>query len=242
MRVRRRRSRVGDVDWGGRCWRGGLVAVPGDRCVDGGRVSVASVAMLESILHWEMRSGRRCQYCWRCGRWVWRRTLGGIRVERARRWMKLILTAGAQLASIALVRRAASRGERTWAGKTMGRDGVVGGCGRQVLTAASFLRPGSSAWQAHRTSRSSNIDITTDVDDLHSTTPPPCPPSAGQLAPASSRPHCDPLRHAPLPPHTAHTRPTRTFPTSTRRPPKMRPPSPSRATLPRSGRRAPPRA
>jgi len=156
--------------------------------------------------------------------------------------MKLILTAGAQLASIALFRRAASRGERTWAGKTMGRDGVVGGCGRQVLTAASFLRPGSSAWQAHHTSRSSNIDITNDVDDPYSTPPPPCPPSPGQLAPASSRPRCDPLRHALSPRHTAHTRPTRTFPTSTRRRPRMRPPSPSRATPPRSGRRVPLRA
>lgn len=63
--------------------------------------------MLEGGLHWEMRSGRRRQYCWRSGRWACRRTLGGIRVERARRWMKLILTAALQLASIALFRRAA---------------------------------------------------------------------------------------------------------------------------------------
>ena len=61
------------------------------------RISESSDATLRIFLHWERRSGGRCQCCWRCGQWVWRRTLGGIRVERARRWMKLILTAGGSI-------------------------------------------------------------------------------------------------------------------------------------------------
>lgn len=115
--------------------------------VVGVRASESSVAMRGMFLHWEMRSGRRCQYGWRCGRWAWRRTLGGIRVERARRWMKLILTAGAQLASIALFRRAASL-----RGAYLGWQDDGSRWGRGLVRSSSplsceFLRPGSSAWQ-----------------------------------------------------------------------------------------------
>lgn len=128
-------------------------------------------------------------------------------------------------------------GARTWAGKTMGLRVEVDGDGCRDES-CEFLRAGSSAWRI--SPASFNNDITTADDDQHPQ-PPPCLLSTGQLALACLRPPCAQPRRAPSPPYTAHTRPTRTFPTSTRQPLRMRPPCPSRATPLRSGRRMPPR-
>ena len=54
------------------------------------------------LLHWERQSVEHCQCDAREEGWRESRTLGGMRVERPRLVMKLILTAAAQLASIDL--------------------------------------------------------------------------------------------------------------------------------------------
>jgi hypothetical protein len=97
-------------------------------------------AWVGRLLHWEKQSTRCRQYaCAALREWTWGRTLGGMRVERPRFWTKLILTAGAQLAPIALVADCPLAGLRTWAGKTMRRDGVDGEVAQGAAT-ASFCR------------------------------------------------------------------------------------------------------
>jgi hypothetical protein len=172
---------------------------------------------------------------------VERRTLGGMRVERLRFCMKLILTAGAQLASIAFslrsgpvrvtyqgeTRRWSGDGGRAVGGEVRGRKLHDGLCRRlrQATTPASSRRH-------HHRSR---------FPPATSTTQPPCLPCRGQLDRDSSPQPFGPPRRGPWPRHFARIRPTNPLPTATRSAPKMRPLSSSPATRPRSARKAPPR-
>ena len=162
-------------------------------------------------------------------------------MERARRWMKLILTAVTQLASIVIVSRVAS----LW-GAHLGwqDDGVEMGIVRSVRLSRSklrVLRPACSA--KARISELEHPSTSPPPSTTPTTTQPPqCLPYPGQLATAYSHQPCDPRQHAPSSQHTAHTRLTRTLPTTTKRPPKMRLLSHLRVTLLKSGGKMLPRA
>lgn len=102
--------------------------------------------------------------------------MGGIRVERARRWMKLILTADTRLAPIATARRPASLRGAYLGWQDDGVEmGIVGVGGRAVLS-CEVLRPEDAA-KAHSPAsseqRAASLPvhrITVAVDALHSTT------------------------------------------------------------------------
>lgn len=160
--------------------------------------------------------------------------MGGIRVERARRWMKLILAAVTQLASIAIVRRVAS----FW-GAYLGwqDDGVEMGIVRSVRLSRSKLRVLRPAYSAKARIPELEHPSTSPPPSTTPTTtqPPQCLPYPGQLALAYSHPLCDPRQHALSSPHTAHMRLTRTLPITTEPPQKMRLLSHSRVTPLKSG-------
>ena len=111
-------------------------------------------------------------------------------------------------------------------GRALGQARRWGSCGWRstvmvvVMAAASFCERDLPLGAVSTTERHHHRQLRRQPQ------PPPCLLSTGQLARACSHPPCAPRPHALSPPHTAHTPPTRTFPTSTRRPLKMRPPSP----------------
>jgi hypothetical protein len=108
------------------------------------------------LLHWEKRSTGQCQRDTIYNIHAWRRTLGGIRVERPRFWMKLILTAvwrpisiNCPLGGLRSIRETHLGGQDD--GGEMGVDGEV------VQEAASFCRrppsPADPSFNHHRHQR-----------------------------------------------------------------------------------------
>lgn len=182
-----------------------------------------------SILRWERRSRgyrQRNEASTVMGGW---RTLGGIRVERPRFWMKLILTAVWGPISINCCLCACLWGPGDAPG--LQDDGGEMGVDDEVAQeAASFCR----RCQAPRDPSSITASTsTTGIVAAPPTPRPPCLPYPSQLHPRCSHPSCGPLLRALWRPDTAHTRPK-----DPRRPaPRMRPPSTSRAARPRSAKK-----
>jgi hypothetical protein len=185
-----------------------------------------------SVSNWRIATDRRG-----------RRTLGGIRVERPRFCMKLILTAAGQLASIDLSADSRWAGRRTWAGKVMSGDVEVGHAAA-ALEVASFCRcrQASSIIDPHLVQHlHAALHYTTlHCTALHCTACPPCPPFPGQLARGCLH---MPFAHHHLPPGppfptSARMPPRSRIRTSTQPAPRMRPPSSLPANRHRPARKA----
>jgi hypothetical protein len=192
------------------------------------------------LLHWEKRSRECCQCLARSEGQRRSRTLGGMRVERPRFCMKLILTAAAQLASIALSRRSGSVRATYQGGQD---DGVEMEVVRSVVRfeeeSCTTDYAGACAKQPPQLHPIASTSPT--FPPATSTTPPPCLPYPGQLARDCLPPPCGPPRRGPSHPPPAPMRPTSPLPKAARRAPKMRPLSSSTANPPRSARKMLPR-
>lgn len=192
------------------------------------------------LLHWEKQSREHCQCHARSEGQTESRTLGGMRVERPRFCMKLILTAAGQLASIALSLRGGSVRVTYQGGQD---DGVEMEVVRSVVRfEEESCRTDYAGAFAKQPPQLHPIASTSPAfPPATPTTQPPCLPYRGQLHRDCSPPPCGPPRRGPSPPPSAPMRPTSPLPTATRRAPKTRPPSSSRASQLRSARKMPPR-